>query len=185
MPARDASRQLDQLVERRRQLSRGVAVERQPVLAQRLVGLTDRQLAVHDAGAVVPSTLRVSACAQTAPNSPVLAPITAAGLPRSGVSARGREAQSIAFFSTPGIEELYSGVAISSASAAAIAAFSARDLAGGVVSSSSLNGGIAPSRSNSTSSAPSGSSVAGARAAASCCGSRGAGFPTVRGSSSL
>ena len=33
---------------------------------------------------IVPSTLRVSACAQTAPNRPVLAPITAAGLPASG-----------------------------------------------------------------------------------------------------
>ena len=60
-----------------------------------------------------PSTLRVSACAHTAPNMPVLAPITSAGLPRIGFSAIGRETQSSAFFSPPGIEWLYSGVAIS------------------------------------------------------------------------
>ncbi len=34
---------------------------------------------------IVASTLRSSACAHTAPNRPVLAPMTAAGLPRSGV----------------------------------------------------------------------------------------------------
>ena len=77
--------------------------------------------------------MRVSACAQTAPNIPVLAPITSAGLPRIGFSAIGRETQSSAFFSAPGIEWLYSGVAISTASAAAIASFSARTAGGGVV----------------------------------------------------
>src|SRR5664280_2599624 len=71
---------------------------------------------------IVLSTLRVSACAQTAPNRPVLAPITAAGLPRRGVVATGREIQSSAFLSWPGIEALYSGVATSTASDAAIAA---------------------------------------------------------------
>jgi hypothetical protein len=43
--------------------------------------------------------LRSSACAQTAPNIPVLAPMTADGLLRMGAVAFGRDAQSIAFFS--------------------------------------------------------------------------------------
>jgi len=51
---------------------------------------------------------------------PVLAPITAAGRPRSALSGKGREAQSMAFLSCPGIEALYSGVASSRPSAAAI-----------------------------------------------------------------
>ena len=63
------------------------------------------------------STLRSSAWAQTAPKRPVLAPITATGLPRSGLVASGRESQSIAFLSWPGIEWLYSGVANSTTSA--------------------------------------------------------------------
>ena len=74
--------------------------------------------------------LASSAWAHTAPNSPVLAPITATGLSRSALSGKGREAQSIAFLSTPGIEALYSGVAISSASAAAIARAGPRTAAG-------------------------------------------------------
>ena len=65
------------------------------------------------------STLRSSACAQTAPKAPVLAPTTATGLFRSTFVATGREIQSIAFFSWPGIEELYSGVEKSTASASA------------------------------------------------------------------
>ena len=75
---------------------------------------------------IVLSTLRASACAQTAPNMPVEAPTTATGLPRSGFVACGRDAQSSAFLSTPGIEALYSGVATSTASAPAIASRSAR-----------------------------------------------------------
>ena len=51
-----------------------------------------------------PSTFRVSAAAQTPPNMPVLDEITAAGLFRTGDSASGRETQSSAFLSTPGIE---------------------------------------------------------------------------------
>src|SRR3989442_1388452 len=70
---------------------------------------------------ITPSTLRVSACAHTAPKRPVEAPITAMGLPRSELSGKGREAQSSAFLSTPGIDPLYSGVAITSPSAPAIA----------------------------------------------------------------
>jgi hypothetical protein len=74
--------------------------------------------------------LRVSACAQTAPNIPVEAPITAAGVPVSALSPAGREAQSSAFFSTPGIEWLYSGVAIRTASASRIASRSASTASG-------------------------------------------------------
>ena len=51
---------------------------------------------------IVVSTRRPSACAQTAPNRPVEAPITAAGLPRSGLVSYGRETQSSAFLSWPG-----------------------------------------------------------------------------------
>ena len=80
--------------------------------------------------ALAPSTFRTSACAQTAPNIPVLAPTTATGLPQSAFSPFGREAQSSAFLSWPGIEELYSGVAIRTASADSIAARSRRAPAG-------------------------------------------------------
>ena len=74
--------------------------------------------------------MRVSAAAQTPPNMPVLDEITAAGLFRIGDSSSGRETQSSAFFSAPGIEWLYSGVATSTASAAASAAFSRCTAAG-------------------------------------------------------
>ena len=47
--------------------------------------------------------------------------MTAAGLSRSALSGNGRDAQSSAFFSTPGIDALYSGVAIRTASAASMA----------------------------------------------------------------
>jgi hypothetical protein len=60
----------------------------------------------------------------------VLAPITATGLFRSGFEASGRETQSIAFFSTPGIDQLYSGVANRTASAPAIASRSEATPAG-------------------------------------------------------
>ena len=65
----------------------------------------------------VASTFRSSACAQTAPKAPALAPTTATGLFRSGFVATGRETQSSAFFSEPGMDELYSGVANRTASA--------------------------------------------------------------------
>ena len=79
---------------------------------------------------IAASTLRSSACAQTAPNSPVLAPITATGLLRSGLAASGRESQSSAFLSWPGSEWLYSGVANSTTSASLIAASSERRIHG-------------------------------------------------------
>ena len=58
--------------------------------------------------------------------------MTAVGLLRSTFSGNGREAQSIAFFKRAGSEELYSGVAISSASAPSIAAKNSRTASGGV-----------------------------------------------------
>ena len=62
------------------------------------------------------------------------APTTAAGLLRSGDSASGRESQSRAFLSWPGIEWLYSGVATRTASASAIASNSAcTDVGAGVL----------------------------------------------------
>ena len=73
---------------------------------------------------IVFSTLRRSAWAQTAPKRPVLAPTTATGFPRRLLSGKGREAQSRAFLSAPGIEALYSGVAIRTASASASARLS-------------------------------------------------------------
>jgi hypothetical protein len=60
----------------------------------------------------------------------VLAPTTATGLFRSMFVTTGRETQSIAFFSWPGMDALYSGVANSTASAFAIAAFKRATLAG-------------------------------------------------------
>ena len=88
---------------------------------------------------MAPSTLRPSACAHTAPNMPVLAPMTATGLPRKTFSASGREAQSSAFLSCPGSEWLYSGVEIRTASASAMAARRWATASGaGATSSSSL-----------------------------------------------
>src|SRR3954469_16241766 len=107
--------------------------------------------------------LRTSACAQTAPNRPVLAPMTAVGLERRTFSGNGRDAQSIAFLSEPGSEALYSGVAISSASAPSTAAKNARTGSGGVFSRSSSKAGRVARPSHSTSSVPGGSSAAAAR----------------------
>ena len=56
--------------------------------------------------------------------------LTALGFARRTLSGNGRDAQSSAFFSTPGMEALYSGVAMSSASAAAICARSTSTAAG-------------------------------------------------------
>ena len=64
-------------------------------------------------------TCRRCICARAVPKLPVLAPMIAIGFPFRGGSG-GREAQSMAFFRTPGIEKFYSGVAISNASAAAM-----------------------------------------------------------------
>ena len=64
-------------------------------------------------------------------------PITATGLLRKTLVAIGREAQSRAFLSAPGIDELYSGVAIRTASAEETAARSAATAAGAGSASSS------------------------------------------------
>jgi hypothetical protein len=60
------------------------------------------------------------------PICPMDAPITAAGMWSKEFWPHGREAQSIAFFSAPGMERLYSGVTNRIASDRAIASFSAR-----------------------------------------------------------
>ena len=86
---------------------------------------------------MVERTLRSSAWAQTAPKAPVEAPTTAAGLLRSGFVATGRETQSSAFFSTPGMDALYSGVAMRTASAPATAERSSATAAGASGPSSS------------------------------------------------
>ena len=112
---------------------------------------------------IAPSTLRSSAWAHTAPKRPVLAPTTATGLPHSGLVTSGRESQSSAFFSVPGSEWLYSGVANRTASASRIAASSSATAAGRPAASSSASyGGMALSPSQTTSSAPGGSSSAAA-----------------------
>ncbi len=61
----------------------------------------------------------------------------ATGLRFSGEANGGREAQSIAFLSTPGMPRLYSGVAIRSASAARIASLSAATAWGSPAASTS------------------------------------------------
>src|SRR5687767_897438 len=102
------------------------------------------------------SALRTSAWAQTAPNRPVLAPITAEGLSLRTLSGNGREAQSSAFLRPPGTEALYSGVAISSASAASISSSRYCTTAGGSDSRSSSKMGRPARPSHSTSSTPDG-----------------------------
>src|SRR5215210_781110 len=112
---------------------------------------------------IAASTFRSSAWAQTAPNAPVDAPHTATGRKRSGFVISGREAQSSAFFRTPGIEELYSGVAIRTPSAAESASRSlATALGGGSTSSSWSYGGTLFNPRHSSNSTPSGSSDAAA-----------------------
>src|SRR4051812_49165514 len=70
------------------------------------------------------STLRRSYCTRAVPTGPGLAPMMATALPPNGGSG-GRDIQSSVFFSTPGMEKLYSGVTIRMPSAALILAFSA------------------------------------------------------------
>ena len=64
--------------------------------------------------------LRKCCCATAVPIFPGEAPITAEGLRVNAFLPYGRLAQSMAFFSPPGIERLYSGVTKSTASAAAM-----------------------------------------------------------------
>ena len=64
------------------------------------------------------------------PICPIEAPMTAEGLWVKAFLPYGRLAQSIAFFSAPGIERLYSGVTKSTPSTAAIASLNARATGG-------------------------------------------------------
>jgi hypothetical protein len=70
---------------------------------------------------MTPRTFLTSAWAQTAPNRPVEAPTTATGLPFRALSGKGREAQSRAFLSAPGMDPLNSGVEMMTPSASAMA----------------------------------------------------------------
>jgi hypothetical protein len=71
------------------------------------------------------------------PTTPGDAPITATGFPLSALLRGGRESQSMVFFSTPGTPWLYSGVAMSSASALRTASRSVVTAAGAFWSSTS------------------------------------------------
>src|SRR5215471_5827745 len=73
-----------------------------------------------------------AAWASEVPAGPGVAPMTATGRPPNtlGMSTAGLDSQSIAFFSTPGIELLYSGVTIKRPSASAILVFNSRTGAG-------------------------------------------------------
>src|SRR4051812_5755957 len=69
--------------------------------------------------------LRRCCCPTAVPILPGDVPMTPDGLRVNEFAPYGRLAQSIAFFSPPGIERLYSGVTNSTASTAAIAALRA------------------------------------------------------------
>src|SRR5206468_1693534 len=97
--------------------------------------------------------------------APVDAPMIAAGLAFQALSPWGREAQSIAFFNTPDMDQLYSGVTNRIAFASRIRLFNSVTLAGGFCSSSWLNGGM-PSSSNVSTVTPFGASSVAARSAA-------------------
>ena len=135
------------------------------------VGLRDADRLFQRAGAERAKDLCVSAAAQTPPNKPVLEESTATGLFRTGESASGRDAQSKAFLSTPGIEELYSGVATRTASAASSASLKSSTAAGSApgTSSSPSYGGIALSPSKRSTVTPAGASAAAARRSALLC----------------
>ena len=82
------------------------------------------------AAPATPRILTASSRAHWAPRGDGLTETTATGLSARAAAPRGREAQSIAFLSTPGIEPLYSGVATTIASAAETAARNATTEAG-------------------------------------------------------
>ncbi len=76
------------------------------------------------------STLRRLCCATAVPIEPGEVPMIAEGLRVKEFLPQGRLAQSIAFFSAPGIERLYSGVTNNTASTSAIAYLKARATGG-------------------------------------------------------
>ena len=75
----------------------------------------------------IPRIRRRSCCAQIAPYSPVVAPAMATVLFRSQLPRCRAETQSIAFFKTPVVDPLYSGVTRRSASASSMRRRSSRD----------------------------------------------------------
>jgi len=72
--------------------------------------VTDCNLAVDDASTHRAEHLAKLRLRPDPPKPPVLAPMTATGLLPMVFVAIGRDTQSSAFLSTPGIDELYSGV---------------------------------------------------------------------------
>jgi hypothetical protein len=100
----------------------------------------DNMIRPSNQGAVpsVRNTGSHAVCASEVPPCPGVMPITATGLPPNTfwISSDGLESQSIAFFRTPGMELLYSGVTIKRPSAATILFFNSWT-AGGIPSASS------------------------------------------------
>jgi hypothetical protein len=108
---------------------------------------TNRAGAGNTADSVAASICRSAPCARRVPHRPPEAPMTATGLPASTSSGLGRESQSMAFLRTPGTDQLYSGVAIRSASAAATSSRRCRTVSGPppvALSRSSSKRGIVP-----------------------------------------
>ena len=79
---------------------------------------------------VPPSVSRSWACARTPPVNAGELVITSTGLPFSGDANAGRDAQSIAFFNTPGMPKLYSGEHITTPSLESTAALNSRTASG-------------------------------------------------------
>ena len=107
-------------------------------------------------GADDTKNLSQSACAAAPPRREGLALSVATGLPSSTAAPHGREARSRAFLSWPGIEPLYSGVAINTPCAPLMTLLSSITATGaGPPSRSSLNGGTfsRPSQTSSVTSA--------------------------------
>ena len=95
-----------------------LAVEQAPRGVELLVGAGDGQLVADDAGAGGAEDPAAGRPAPTSRRTGRGSRRRRNGLVRSAASSRGRDAQSIAFFSPPGTEPLYSGVAKRIASAA-------------------------------------------------------------------
>src|SRR4051794_28563401 len=90
------------------------------------------------------STARRDCWATAVPIAPMDAPIIPAGMWWNEFCPHGRDAQSIAFFSAPGMDRLYSGVTKSTASDRAIASLSSRASGGYSASWSGLYSGRLP-----------------------------------------
>src|SRR5690606_2328833 len=84
------------------------------------------------------STLRIDDCMTAVPIEPVEAPMMPLGLRAKEFCPYGREPQSIAFFSAPGIDLLYSGEMNSRPSDASTALLNAVTAPTGLFSSSRL-----------------------------------------------